>query len=119
MILLRRLDPSSEHPTDFIDDLLQLKDFLQLQRFRVFRESQKQTQDIKLHAHLFEMGQFLRSRDLAREQNAFEQIEDQIFRPLPERVAVGLRHDASQTVEGSVEVVSLTQNGDVELLHRI
>jgi len=44
----------------------------------------------------------------------FLYIEDQVLYSLPKCVAVCLRDDTAQTVEGAVEIVCTAQNGDIK-----
>lgn len=54
----RRFDPATQHPSDFIDDLLYLRVFLQIDGLRVFGKTHEYAQQIELHTCLFQRHTF-------------------------------------------------------------
>ena len=119
MTFFCRFDPTSQHAPDFIDDFLQWKNFLQLQCLRIFCESKEQTKDIQFHADLLQRRKFVGSWKLAGQQNALKYIKNQVFRSLPECVSIRFGHNGAQRVERFVEIVCLTENRDIKLLHYV
>lgn len=70
------------------DDFLQEEAFFEIEELGILGETQEHAQYIELHADPFQMRELLGFRELAREQDAFQHVEDQVLRPLPDGITI-------------------------------